>query len=99
MNEEQLLNLVIMERMSWYYKKFRSKYPEEGIDKARGSDALLEYERLAYKLKPEDIQKMNDCLDEVMGMISADNERFYRAGIEDGIRLDRFIKQIKEKQD
>lgn len=99
MDEEDLIGLVIMERMSWHYRQFRREYPDEGMEAANKSDALSLYEQLASTLPPEDYQTMNDCLDHITSLISGDNERYYRAGIKDGIRIDQLIKQVKATQE
>lgn len=99
MDEEDLLNMVIMERMSWHCRQFRKERPGEGQGSHRSRYALEQLEKMYARLEPEVIIALNDCVDEMSHLLAADDEMYYRAGIADGIRLDQLIKQIKEKQE
>lgn len=99
MDEEDLLNMVIMERMSWHCRRFRKERPGEGKGSHRSRYALEQLEKMYTQLEPEVITALNDCVDEMSHLLAADDEMYYRAGIEDGIRIDQLIKQIKAKQD
>lgn len=98
MGEEELMDLVVTERMNWHFRHFRKEDPNKGKGALETPDALEKWEHLAARLQPELVTAMIDYLDEMVHLIAADDERYYRAGVEDGIRIDQIIKQIKEKQ-
>ena len=98
MDEEELMDMLITERMSWHIKKFREQYPNEGRDALGRSEAVKKYEAATASMSPDELSRMNECVDDLTELIFGDNERFYRAGIEDGICIDKLIKQIKERQ-
>lgn len=99
MEEEDLINLIVVERMGWHFKQFRKTHPREGKGALENPDALRRLQEMATQLQPELVPALNACIDEMVHLIAADDERYYRAGVEDGIRLEQFVKQMKEKQE
>ncbi|WP_294143868.1 hypothetical protein [uncultured Clostridium sp.] len=95
--EKILLNYVVQERMDAHYTKFKETYGKS--DRERYNAQAIVFNKIAEKLSHEDRIKINRCLDTMTNLIIQDNERYYRAGVEDGLRLDKMIKQIKEKED
>ena len=98
MEKKRLINLIVMERMTFHYRRLQKAPKAAKRDAKKREKLLLRYDRLASALGKEGHLALNNCLDELLGVLSANNERYYRAGVEDGLCIHKWIKHLKKQR-
>ncbi len=96
MDEKDLLELIISERMGMHHDAFKKEYPLTEEQAAEAEKADQAHELLFEQLSAEQRKMMELCEDVTNSEATRENEYYYRAGFRDGVSLDRLIKQIRE---
>lgn len=84
MNKEEMVELMIQERLSFYFKKNN----KPGLEQLQRSNEFL---ALLEKKSPELIEEFNAYLDWIASHGGDEQEGIYLFGLHDGIRLMRDI--------
>ncbi len=98
MGTKRLINLIVMERMAFHCRRFQKTRKAAKRDAEKRKELLLRYDHLASALGKEEHLALNDCLDGLLRVSGANNERYYRAGIEDGICIHKWMKHLKKQR-
>ena len=96
--EKQFIEGIIGERMALHYRQFQKEHPSTPKQEQAEIQLKQAYEKVRSVLDKEHQRLLNDCVDRMVANVASDNELYYRAGFEDGIRLDYWIKNCKEKE-
>lgn len=56
------------------------------------------FERVVEKLDTKSQKILRDYINTISADLSEENELFYRAGVRDGVNLDRLVKEMKESK-
>ena len=97
MDEKDLLELIISERMGMHHDAFKKEYPPTEEQAAEAEKADQAHELLFQQLSAEQRAMMELCEDVTNSDSVRENEYYYRAGFRDGVSLDKLIKQIREE--
>lgn len=96
MDDKGFLELIISERMGMHHDAFKKEYPPTEEQAAEAEKAGRAHELLFQQLSAEQREMMELCEDVTNSEATRENEYYYRAGVRDGINLDRLVKQFKE---
>lgn len=96
MDEKDLLELIIIERMGMHHENFKKEYPPTEEQAAETERADQAYELLSGQLSEEQKGLLELCEDATNSDAARKNEYYYRAGFRDGVALDKLIGRIKE---
>ncbi len=98
MDEKDFLELLITERMGMHHDNFKKEYPPTEEEAAEAEKADQVHELLFAQLNEEQRKMVELCEDAANSDAVRENEYYYRAGVRDGIRMDRNITEIKERR-
>lgn len=95
MNEKDFMELLITERMGMHCEKFKEDYPPTPEQLETAEKANIAHDKVFSILDTEHRKLLEFCEDAGFESSSRENEYYYRAGIKDGVNLDRLVKQMK----
>lgn len=95
MNEKDFMELLITERMGMHCEKFKEDYPSTPEQLEEAEKANIAHDKVFSILDAEHRKLLEFCEDAGFESSSRENEYYYRAGIKDGVNLDRLVKQMK----
>lgn len=95
MNEKDFMEMLTTERMGMCCKRFKKEYPPTPEQLAEAEKASIAHDKVFSILDAEHRKLLEFCEDVEIADSARKNEYYYRAGIKDGINLDRLIKQMK----
>lgn len=98
MDDKDFLEFLIAERMGMHHDRFQKEYPPTEEQAAETEEALRAHELLFSQLDGKQRKMLELCEDAANSEATRENEYYYRAGIRDGINLDRLIKELKENK-
>ena len=78
--------------------EFRKENPAEPAKIHRKDRIERAFERVVEKLDTESQKILRDYINAISADLSKENELFYRAGVRDGVNLDRLVKEMKESK-
>ena len=81
-----------------HYGEFRKENPAEPAKIHRKDRIERAFERVVEKLDTESQKILRDYINAISADLSKENELFYRAGVRDGVNLDRLVKEMKESK-
>lgn len=96
MTIEELIDMLVTERMSAHYKEFR-KDDSNTQSEISLKAARIKYESLILTMPEEHVEVISSFVDGMLQLLASDNERFYRVGVADGINVDNLISRLKNK--
>ncbi len=96
MDEKDFLEIILSERMGMHYDRFKKDCPPTEEQAAEAEKADQAHETLFSQLTPEQRELLEAYEDGANSNVTRENEYYYRAGFQDGVSLDRLIKQIRE---
>ncbi len=95
MDEKDFMELLITERMGMHCEKFKEDYPLTPEQLEAAEKANIAHDKVFSILDAEHRKLLEFCEDAGFESSSRENEYYYRAGIKDGVNLDRLVKQMK----
>lgn len=95
MDEKDFMELLITERMGMHCEKFKEDYPPTPEQLETAEKANIAHDKVFSILDTEHRKLLEFCEDAGFESSSRENEYYYRAGIKDGVNLDRLVKQMK----
>ena len=95
MDEKDFMELLIVERMGMHCEKFKEDYPPTPEQLEDAEKASVAHDKVFSVLDAEHRKLLEFCEDAGFESSSRENEYYYRAGIKDGVNLDRLVKQMK----
>ena len=95
MDEEDFLELIISERMGMHRDAYRKEHPLTREEAAESDEAGRAHDRVFALLDGEHRKLLELYEDAVNAESVRECEFYYRAGIRDGMNLDRLVKQLK----
>ena len=95
MDEKDFMELLITERMGMHCEKFKEDYPPTPEQLGAAEKANIAHDKVFSILDAEHRKLLEFCEDAGFESSSRENEYYYRAGIKDGVNLDRLVKQMK----
>lgn len=95
MDEKDFMELLITERMGMHCEKFKEDYPPTPEQLEEAEKANIAHDKVFSILDTEHRKLLEFCEDAGFESSSRENEYYYRAGIKDGVNLDRLVKQMK----
>lgn len=95
MDEKDFMELIITERMGMHCEKFKEDYPPAPEQLEEAEKASIVHNKVFSVLDAEHRKLLEFCEDVSFESSSRENEYYYRAGIKDGVNLDRLVKQMK----
>ena len=95
MNEKDFMELLITERMGMHCEKFKEDYPPTPEQLEEAEKASIAHDKVFSVLDAEHRKLLEFCEDAGFESSSRENEYYSRAGIKDGVNLDRLVKQMK----
>lgn len=95
MNEKDFMEMIITERMGMHCEKFKEDYPPTLEQLEEAEKASIAHDKVFSVLDAEHRKLLEFCEDAGFESSSRENEYYYRAGIKDGVNLDRLVKQMK----
>jgi len=96
MDEKAFMELLISERMTMHHDRFREDYPPTPEQLAEVEKANASHDKVFAALDTEHRELLEFCEDVEIADSTRENEYFYRAGVKDGVNLDRLVRQMKE---
>ena len=96
MNDKEFMEMLVTERMGMHHDRFTEEYPptpEQLVEKEKANAA---HEEIFALLDAKHRELLEFCEDVSVANTSQENEYFYRAGVKDGVNLDRLVRQMKE---
>lgn len=95
MDEKNFMEMIITERMGMHCEKFKEDYPPTPEQLEEAEKASIAHDKVFSVLDAEHRKLLEFCEDAGFESSSRENEYYYRAGIKDGVNLDRLVKQMK----
>ena len=95
MNEKDSMELLITERMGMHCEKFKEDYPPTPEQLEQSEKSSIAHDKVFSVLDAEHRKLLEFCEDVEIEGSSRENKYYYRAGIKDGVNLDRLVKQMK----
>jgi hypothetical protein len=95
MDEKNFMEMIITERMGMHCEKFKEDYPPTPEQLETAEKANIAHDKVFSILDAEHRKLLEFCEDAGFESSSRENEYYYRAGIKDGVNLDRLVKQMK----
>lgn len=96
MDEKEFMEMLITERMRLHHDRFKEDYPLTTEQLAEAEKANAAHEKVFALLDEEHRDLLELCEDFNTVNSSQENEYYYRAGVKDGVNLDRLVRQLKE---
>lgn len=97
MDEKEFMKMLITERMGMHHDRFKEDYPPTPEQLAEAEKADAAHEKVFALLDEEHRDLLELCEDFNTANSSQENEYYYRAGVKDGVNLDRLVRQLKER--
>lgn len=97
MDEKEFMEMLITERMAMHHDKFNEDYPPTPEQLVEAEKANAAHEKVFALLDEEHRDLLELCEDFLIANFSQENEYYYRAGVKDGVNLDRLMRQLKER--
>ncbi len=98
MDSEDFKAMLVTERMQMHYGEFRKENPAEPAKIHREDQIEWAFERVVEKLDTKSQKILRDYINAISADLSEENELFYRAGVRDGVNLDRLVKEMNESK-
>ena len=95
MDEKNFMEMIITERMGMHCEKVKEDYPPTQEQLETAEKANIAHDKVFSILDAEHRKLLEFCEDAGFESSSRENEYYYRAGIKDGVNLDRLVKQMK----
>lgn len=95
MDENGFMEMLITERMGMHHDRFKEDYPPTTEQLAEAEKVNAAHEKVFALLDEEHRGLLEFCEDVSTANSSQENEYYYRAGIKDGVNLDRLVRQLK----
>ena len=95
MDEKNFMEMIITERMGMHCEKFKEDYPSTPEQLEEAEKASTAHDKVFSVLDAEHRKLLEFCEDVEIEESSRENKYYYRAGIKDGVDLDRLVKQMK----
>lgn len=96
MDEKEFMEMLVTERMGMHHDGFKEEYPPTPEQIAEEEKANTAHEKIFALLDAEHRDLLEFCEDVSVANASQENEYYYRAGVKDGVNLDRLVRQMKE---
>ncbi len=96
MDEKGFMEMLITERMGMHHDRFKEEHPPTPEQLAEAEKANAAHEEIFALLDAEHQGLLEFCEDVSVANASQENEYYYRAGVKDGVNLDRLVRQLKE---
>lgn len=96
MDEKGFMEMLITERMGMHHDRFKEEHPPTPEQLAEAEKANAAHEEIFALLDKGHRDLLELCEDFLIANFSQENEYYYRAGVKDGVNLDRLVKQLKE---
>ena len=98
MDSEDFKAMLVTERMQMHYGEFRKENPAEPAKIHRKDRIERAVERVLENLDTQSQKILRHYINAISADLSKENELFYRAGVRDGVNLDRLVKEMKESK-
>lgn len=96
MDDKGFMEMLITERMGMYHNRFEAEYSPTPEQLADAEKANVAHDEIFALLDAKHRDLLEFCEDVSVANASRENEYYYRAGVKDGVNLDRLVKQLKE---
>lgn len=96
MDEKGFMEMLITERMGMHHDRFKEDYPPTPEQFAESEKANVAHEKVFALLDEEHWDLLELCEDFSIANFSQENDYYSRAGVKNGVNLDRLVKQLKE---
>lgn len=97
MDEKGFIEMLITERMGMHHDRFEKEYPPTPEQLADTEKANAAHGKIFTLLDAEHRDLLEFCEDVSVANASQENEYYYRAGVKDGVNLERLVKQLRDE--
>ncbi|MEY8392723.1 hypothetical protein AALA98_15440 [Lachnospiraceae bacterium 45-W7] len=95
MDEKDFIEMIVTERMGIHCEKFKENYPPTPEQLEEREKASIAHDKVFSVLDAEHRKLLEFCEDVDIESSARENKYYYKAGIKDGVNLDRLVKRMK----